>query len=103
MTFNIIFKSLIAGETAVFNCATDMSHQGLTATWMKDNKPLDGSVADRAKIVAKENHFTLELTKTSSADSGQYTCRVTNPNNEAATCSAQLEVHQCKLTSFRGG
>ena len=74
-----------------------MSHQGLTATWMKDNKPLDGSVADRAKIVAKENHFTLELSKTVAGDSGQYTCRVTNPNNESVTCSAQLEVHQRKL------
>jgi hypothetical protein len=74
-----------------------MSHQGLSATWLKDNKPLDGSVADRAKIVAKENHFTLELSKVVSGDSGQYTCRVSNPNGEAATCSAQLEVHQCKF------
>jgi hypothetical protein len=73
-----------------------MSHQGLSATWLKDNKPLDGSVADRAKIVAKENHFTLELAKTVSGDSGQYTCRVTSPSGEAATCSAQLEVHECK-------
>ena len=71
-----------------------MSHQGLSATWLKDNKPLDGSVADRAKIVAKENHFSLELSKAVAGDSGQYTCRVTNPNGEAATCSAQLEVHE---------
>ena len=88
---------LVAGEAAVFNCATDMAHQGLSATWLKDNKPLDSSVADRAKIVAKENHFTLELSKVAAGDSGQYTCRVSNPNGEAATCSAQLEDHECKF------
>ena len=51
---------------------------------------------DRAKITAKENVFTLSIEKVAGADSGQYTCRVTNANNETATCSAQLEVHQRK-------
>ena len=33
-TFNV------AGETAKFMCATEMKWTGITATWMKDNKPL---------------------------------------------------------------
>merc|ERR1711973_741592 len=82
------------GETAVFSCATDMAHQGLTASWLKDNKPISDNMADRAKITAKENVFTLSIEKVAGADSGQYTCRVTNANNETCTCSAQLEVHQ---------
>lgn len=82
------------GEKAVFSCATDMNLPGLTASWLKDNKPLGDSMADKVKIVAKENVFTLELTSVQDSDSGQYTCRLTNAAGEAATCSAQLEVHQ---------
>ena len=88
--------SVSAGETAVFSCATDMAHAGLTASWLKDNKPIGDNMADRAKITAKENVFTLTIDKVQSGDSGQYTCRVTNANNETCTCSAQLEVHQRK-------
>ena len=78
----------------MFSCATDMAHAGLTASWLKDNKPIGDNMADRAKITAKENVFTLTIDKVASGDSGQYTCRVTNANNETCTCSAQLEVHQ---------
>ena len=42
-----------AGESALFSCATDASISGLTATWLKENKPLDDKLADRVKIVAK--------------------------------------------------
>ena len=51
-------------------------------------------MADRVKIVAKENVFTLSFTSVKDEDKGTYACRVTNANGEAATCSAQLEVHQ---------
>merc|ERR1719210_3036057 len=50
-------------------------------------------MADRAKITAKDNVFTLEITKVAAGDKGNYTCRVTNDNGEAVACSAQLEVH----------
>lgn len=48
------------------------------------------------QIVAKENHFTLELPTCSAEDSGQYTCRVSDAAGANVTCSAQLEVHQRK-------
>ena len=101
-TNNVIFFKCLAGEAAVFSCATDMAHAGLTASWLKDNKPIGDNMADRAKITAKENVFTLTIDKVQSGDSGQYTCRVTNANNETCTCSAQLEVHQRKsMTSVQ--
>jgi hypothetical protein len=90
---NIFF---IAGETAAFSCATDMNIPGLTATWLRDNKPLGDAAADRFKVVAKENVFKLEISSCKDEDKGQYTCRVTNAGGEVATCSAQLEVHQRK-------
>ena len=51
-----------AGETAVFSCATDMAHQGLTASWLKDNKPISGAMADRcAQYVSSVILLTLSL------------------------------------------
>lgn len=89
-----------AGESAVFSCATELKLAGLTATWMKDNKPIGDAMADRVKIVAKDNVFTLTIASVKDEDKGQYTCRVTKDNGEVATCSAQLEVHQCKKINF---
>ena len=91
---NLIHVS--AGENAIFSCATELKLSGLTATWMKDNKPIGDAMADRVKIVAKDNVFTLTISSVKDEDKGQYTCRVSNANGEAATCSAQLEVHQRK-------
>eukprot|EP00094_Tigriopus_californicus_P003329 TCALIF_03202-PA protein Name:"Similar to unc-89 Muscle M-line assembly protein unc-89 (Caenorhabditis elegans)" AED:0.27 eAED:0.27 QI:0/0.83/0.76/0.92/0.91/0.88/25/216/2842 len=84
------------GEKALLSCATDANIPGLTATWLKDNKPLDDKIADRVKVMAKENHFTLEVNGSDPEDSGQYTCRVSSPNGDTITCSGHLEVH--KLT-----
>jgi hypothetical protein len=81
-----------AGEKAVFE-ACSSSGSGVTATWLKDNKQLDDALADRLKIQSKDNLFSLELSNVTAADSGQYTCRVTAPGGETATCSASLEVH----------
>jgi len=82
------------GEAAIFSCACELKLQGLTATWLKDNKPIGDAMADRVKIVAKENVFTLSFTSVKDEDKGTYACRVTNASGEATTCSAQLEVHQ---------
>ena len=68
----------------------------MTATWLKDNKPLDDVLADRLKITSKDALFSLEISNCTPGDSGQYTCRVTAPGGETATCSANLEVHSCK-------
>ena len=87
---------MIAGEKALFSCAVDVGAQGCTASWLKDNKPLDGKMADKAKITAKENVFTLEISGVQSGDSGQYSCRVTDQNQVTITCSANLEVHSRK-------
>jgi len=81
------------GEPAIFSCACEMKLQGLSATWLKDNKPIGEELAARVKIVAKENVFTLSFDKAQAGDKGTYACRVTNANGEATTCSAQLEVH----------
>ena len=55
-----------------------------------------------SQIVAKENHFTLELPACSAEDSGQYTCRVSDAAGSAnITCSAQLEVHQRENFSLK--
>ena len=88
----------IAGEKALFSCAVDVGAQGCTASWLKDNKPLDGKMADKAKITAKENVFTLEISGVQSGDNGQYSCRVTDQNQVTITCSANLEVHSRKYT-----
>jgi len=80
------------GEKAIFEAAAS-SGAGVTATWLRDNKPLDDKLADRVKIQSKDNLFTLELSNCTTADSGQYTCRVTASGGETATCSANLEVH----------
>ena len=53
-------------------------------------------MADKAKITAKENVFTLELSGIQDGDSGQYTCRVADGNQVTITCSAQLNVHKRK-------
>lgn len=87
---------LAAGEKAQFSCATDASVKNLTATWLKDNKPLEDKLADRIKILAQENHFTLELQNVMVEDSGHYTCRVSGADGNTITCSAQLEVHECE-------
>ena len=84
----------------MFSCATEMKLSGLTATWMKDNKPIGDAMADRVKITAKDNVFTLEVSSVKVEDKGQYTCRVTNAGGDVATCSAQLEVHQRKKLKF---
>ena len=78
-----------------------MKLQGLTATWLKDNKPIGEELAARVKIVAKENVFTLSFDKAQAGDKGTYACRVTNANGEATTCSAQLEVHTRKWQVHR--
>jgi len=80
------------GEKAVFEAAASTG-TGVTATWLKDNKPLDDKLADRLKVQSKDNLFSLELSNCTTADSGQYTCRVTASGGETATCSANLEVH----------
>ena len=54
-------------------------------------------MADKAKITAKENVFSLELSGVQSGDSGQYSCRVTDGNQVTITCSANLEVHGRKF------
>ena len=84
-----------AGEKAVFE-ARASSGTGVTATWLKDNKPLDDKLADRVKVTSKDSLFSLELLNCTPADSGQYTCRVTASGGETATCSANLEVHSRK-------
>ena len=94
-SFLYLFK-IIAGEPAIFSCACEMKLQGLSATWLKDNKPIGEELAARVKIVAKENVFTLSFDKAQAGDKGTYACRVTNANGEATTCSAQLEVHTRK-------
>ena len=68
----------------------------MTATWLKDNKPLEDKLADRVKITSKDALFSLEISNCTPGDSGQYTCRVTAPGGETATCSANLEVHNRK-------
>ena len=55
-------------------------------------------MADKAKITAKENVFTLEISGVQSGDNGQYSCRVTDQNQVTITCSANLEVHSRKYT-----
>ena len=70
---------------------------GVTATWLKDNKPLDDKLADRVKVTSKDSLFSLELLNCAAADSGQYTCRITASGGETATCSANLEVHSRKF------
>ncbi len=90
----------IAGEKALFSCATDANLPGLSATWLKDNKPIDGAMADRVKIVAKENHFTLELPACTADDGGQYTCRVSDGSGANITCSAHLDVHKRESLLF---
>ncbi len=77
----------------MFSCATDAALAGLTASWLKDNKPLTDKLADRIKVVAKENHFTLALANCAAEDSGQYTCRVNDGKGGTVTSSAHLEVH----------
>ena len=72
----------------------------MTATWLKDNKPLEDKLADRVKITSKDALFSLEISNCTPGDSGQYTCRVTAPGGETATCSANLEVHNCKSLHF---
>ena len=88
----------VAGEKAIFSCAVDVGAKGCTASWLKDNKPLDGKMADKAKITAKENVFSLELSGVQSGESGQYSCRVTDGNQVTITCSANLEVHSRKYS-----
>ena len=62
----------------------------------RDNKPLDDKLADKVKVTSKGNTFTLTVQSCTPAESGQYTCRVTAQGGESATCSANLEVHNCK-------
>jgi len=94
LTFNKKMQGQLAapGEKAVFE-ARASSGAGVTATWLKDNKPLDDKLADRVKVTSKDSLFSLELMNCTPADSGQYTCRVTASGGETATCSANLEVH----------
>jgi len=80
------------GENATFEAGASTG-AGVTATWLRDNKPLDDKLADRVKISSKGNLFTLVLMSCRPEDSGQYTCRVTASGGETATCSANLEVH----------
>lgn len=64
--------------------------------WLKDNKPLDDRLADRIVTTEKEdNSYRLELKHCSESDSGTYTARATN-GNENSTCTAQLIVEKCK-------
>jgi len=80
------------GENATFEAVASAA-SGVTATWLRDNKPLDDSAADRMKVSSKGNTFSLCVTGCKPEDSGQYTCRVTATGGESATCSANLEVH----------
>jgi len=94
LTFNKKMQGQLAapGEKAVFE-ARASAGAGVTATWLKDNKPLDDKLADRVKITSKDALFSLELSNCSPADSGNYTCRITAQGGETATCSANLVVH----------
>ena len=95
--FNILMEqwNILAGEKATFE-ARASTGAGVTATWLKDNKPLEDKLADRVKITSKDTLFSVDISNCAPEDSGLYTCRITATGGETATCSANLEVHSCK-------
>ena len=50
METTTVMLLISAGEKALFSCATDANIPGLTATWLKDNKPVGDALADRVKV-----------------------------------------------------
>ena len=54
METTTVMLLISAGEKALFSCATDANIPGLTATWLKDNKPVGDALADRVKV--REEH-----------------------------------------------
>ncbi|XP_034942777.1 obscurin isoform X3 [Chelonus insularis] len=78
------------GESATFECRLESSGS-YRMHWLKDNKPLDESYADRVKISTTDNIFKLEINNITEKDSGIYTARAANGDGNA-TCTAQLVV-----------
>ena len=84
-----------AGDNAVLTVETKSATPSIV-TWLKENKPLDDRLADRVKIVSKENVHSLTLLNASDEDSGLYTAKCSN--QYGTTCSSGfINVHECKL------
>lgn len=91
ITFNQIFT---AGENATFSL--QLKDKPSSIIWLKNNKPLDDSLADRIKKKENGNHtFTLEIQHCLETDSGLYTARAIH-GLESSTCTAHLQVEKRK-------
>lgn len=84
----------IAGETATFE--VQLKDKAANVVWLKGNKPLDDKLASRVdQKEMEQNVHRLEIKHCRSEDTGLYTA-IANSETDAATCSAQLVVEECK-------
>lgn len=79
----------------MFQCKL-VSETPSTMAWLKDNRPLDDKLADRVKMLSKDNNnFKLEIQHCRESDTGIYTARASNEIG-TSTCTAQLVVQECE-------
>ncbi|XP_021952038.1 obscurin isoform X2 [Folsomia candida] len=79
------------GDNASFECVTESP---VIITWLKGNRPLDDTLADRVKITSKDNKHSLTLLNCRDEDSGLYTAKITNEAFAVSTCCAVLTIHE---------
>ncbi len=73
-----------------------MTEVPVIITWLKGNRPLDDTLADRVKITSKGNKHSLTLLNCRDQDSGLYTAKITDEKFQVATSSAILTIHERK-------
>lgn len=94
INFNKILNFL-AGENAKFE--VQLKDRVSTVEWLKNNKVLDKSDAERVTVREDANNtFFLELHNCSETDTGLYTAKAIH-GLETSSCTAQLIVEKCKF------
>lgn len=85
-----------AGENAIFECSV-REYEDVKVTWLRDNKPFPGKLMDRVNVSTQNGITKLEIQHCREDDTGLYTARAENIKGNAH-CTAQLVVHECKLS-----
>ncbi|OQV23797.1 Protein turtle [Hypsibius exemplaris] len=91
----------LEGDRADFHCKAEGKPNNLTFHWLRNDVPIHSSYfTELSTRVVVQTDGTLIINPTSKADSGKYTCRVTNGIEETPEANAWLSIQYPARITF---